>query len=203
MTRFILGFVLWAVLHSLTAAQWLKNWVRAGIGERYFQAFYRLGYNLVSFGTLIPVFLLYLALPDVPLWSVPAPWRWLMNAVQLAGLAGLTVSLLQTRALAFAGIQQVLDFLAGREDPDPAGLGETLVVGGIYRYIRHPLYSFSMLLLWFAPDFSRNYLVLVVLISAYFLIGSIFEERRLLADFGPDYAVYQRQVPRFIPRFGR
>jgi protein-S-isoprenylcysteine O-methyltransferase Ste14 len=35
--------------------------------------------------------------------------------------------------------------------------------------------------------------------TIYLYVGSIFEERRLIAEFGDDYRKYQQQVPRFIP----
>lgn len=123
-----------------------------------------------------------------------------MVLIQLAGLLGLVVSVLQTKALAFAGVQQLVDYLTNKQDLTKAGLGEELVVSGLYRYMRHPLYTFSMILLWFMPVVSRNYLLLVGLMTAYFIAGSILEERRLQADFGDAYAAYQRTVPRFFPR---
>jgi protein-S-isoprenylcysteine O-methyltransferase Ste14 len=40
-------------------------------------------------------------------------------------------------------------------------------------------------------------------LTLYIYIGSIFEERRLIAEFGEAYREYQRSVPRLIPRPGR
>jgi hypothetical protein len=47
---------------------------------------------------------------------------------------------------------------------------------------------------------TANLLTTFILLSLYFYIGSICEERRLLVEFGQAYQVYQRQVPRLIPR---
>jgi protein-S-isoprenylcysteine O-methyltransferase Ste14 len=46
---------------------------------------------------------------------------------------------------------------------------------------------------------TTNLLITYLLFTLYFYLGSIFEERRLLAEFGDAYQDYQRRVPRFIP----
>ncbi|MBZ0252054.1 MAG: isoprenylcysteine carboxylmethyltransferase family protein, partial [Candidatus Methylomirabilis sp.] len=37
-------------------------------------------------------------------------------------------------------------------------------------------------------------------VTAYFAIGAVHEERRLLAEFGDAYARYREKVPMFLPR---
>jgi protein-S-isoprenylcysteine O-methyltransferase Ste14 len=76
-------------------------------------------------------------------------------------------------------------------------------VRGFYCYVRHPIYSFSLLLLWLTPAMTVNLLTVYVLTTLYFYVGSLHEERRLLAEFGEAYRDYQQQVPRLIPRPGR
>jgi protein-S-isoprenylcysteine O-methyltransferase Ste14 len=46
---------------------------------------------------------------------------------------------------------------------------------------------------------TLNLLTTYILFSFYFYIGSFFEERRLLAEFGAAYQAYQQRVPRLIP----
>jgi protein-S-isoprenylcysteine O-methyltransferase Ste14 len=73
---------------------------------------------------------------------------------------------------------------------------------GILRYVRHPLYSGSMLFLIgyliFAPNIVN--LVSVALMIIYFIVGSYFEEKKLIKSFGKSYAQYRSEVPAFIPR---
>lgn len=199
MSGLLLSFIGFAVFHSLTAAESFKLSMANFMGERVYQGFYRLIYSAVSMLTLLPIAYFYLQLPNQLLYSAPAPWSWLLISLQFAGLIGLTVSVLQSGAMAFVGVSQALDFLNGRKIGRESGLGETLVVHGLYRYMRHPLYTFTMLFLWAAPRMTRNYLILVILTSAYFFVGSYLEERRLTADFGDAYADYKKQISRFIP----
>ena len=169
------------------------------MGERAYQGFYRLIYSAVSVITLLPVLYFYWQLPDRPLYAIPAPFSWLMIGLQLAGFIGLTVSVLQSGALAFVGVQQAADYFSGNDIGKQSGLGEVLVSHGLYRWMRHPLYTFSMLLLWASPIMSRNNLILVILITAYFVVGSFIEEQRLEQDFGQAYADYKKRASRFIP----
>jgi protein-S-isoprenylcysteine O-methyltransferase Ste14 len=58
-------------------------------------------------------------------------------------------------------------------------------------------------LIWLTPQMTVNRLTLFVVLSIYLYVGTFFEERRLVAEFGDDYREYQRQVPRLIPWRGR
>ena len=69
----------------------------------------------------------------------------------------------------------------------------------LYRFMRHPIYSFSLLILWLAPVMSNNLLAAAVGITLYILVGARLEERKLLRQFGEDYHAYQQKVPMFIP----
>jgi protein-S-isoprenylcysteine O-methyltransferase Ste14 len=72
-------------------------------------------------------------------------------------------------------------------------------VKGLYRWVRHPLYTAGLLFLWLTPLMTTSILAFNLAMSAYIAIGSVFEERRLVTEFGPAYADYQRRVPRLIP----
>ena len=77
-----------------------------------------------------------------------------------------------------------------------------LEVGGMNRFIRHPLYLGTILfafgvLLWY-PGWAN--LVSFFCISIYTLIGIGYEERKLRNIFGSDYTEYSKKVPMIIPR---
>jgi protein-S-isoprenylcysteine O-methyltransferase Ste14 len=82
------------------------------------------------------------------------------------------------------------------EDPDKSS---ALTTSGFYRWVRHPLYFFSLLFIWLTPALTINLLIVFVLFTLYFYIGSIYEEKRLLAEFGEAYRKYQEHVPRLVP----
>lgn len=185
---------LYTVGHSLLAALPVKAWARRVFGPNT-DRWYRLVYNLVAVITLLPLFPLLALLPDKTLYVVPAPWRWLMVGGQLLALAGLGISFLQTSPFHFLGLAQLF-----AQQPTESG---SLSVYGFYCWVRHPLYFFSLILLWLTPVMSVNLFTTFVLFTIYFYVGSIYEEKRLLAEFGPAYRDYQQRVPRLIPIPGR
>jgi protein-S-isoprenylcysteine O-methyltransferase Ste14 len=187
-------FVIWATVHSFLASRPVKRWAKRTFGTIAVRG-YRLAFNVLAAITVLPMLALPIWLPDRSLYAVPVPWRWLMRAGQVLALAALVWTLLQTNLWHFAGLAQL-------SAPDKRR-SDRLQVRGFYCYVRHPMYLFSILLIWFTPAMTLNLLVLYLLITLYFCIGSLHEETRLLADFGSDYRDYQQRVPRLIPRFKR
>jgi len=188
------AFVTWAVVHSLLASRFSKRWARQTFGPGA-DRWYRLAYNLFAGVSFLPILAMLAVLPDRSLYTVPAPWDWLMRTGQLLALAGLGAAFLQTGPMAFAGLAQ----LQGQEPDDPG----PLVVRGLYCRVRHPLYLFSTLLVWLTPAMTVNWLASCLLITLYFYLGSLHEEQRLLAQFGQAYADYRQRVPMLLPRPGR
>ncbi|MCY3828864.1 MAG: hypothetical protein OXF89_06995, partial [Rhodospirillaceae bacterium] len=79
---------------------------------------------------------------------------------------------------------------------------EPLVTHGVHRYVRHPLYTAMFLVFW-GRAFDEAALMTAVWGTLYLLIGTRFEERKLMDIYGADYARYSAAVPRFLPLRGR
>jgi protein-S-isoprenylcysteine O-methyltransferase Ste14 len=186
-------FALWALVHSLLASLRAKGRARRWLGDGV-DRWYRIGYVLFALASFAPIPLLYLVLPDRTLYVAPSPWCWLMVMGQVGGAVGAAVAILQTGAFRFVGLTQVL---GGQEEEGP------LQVRGLYCYVRHPSYFFSMIVIWLTPAMTLNLLTLYALFTLYFYVGSVHEESRLVAEFGEAYRGYQRHVPRLIPRLHR
>lgn len=78
-----------------------------------------------------------------------------------------------------------------------------LKIEGIHRYVRHPLYSGTILFvagLFFVFPTLGN-LIAVVLLIGYVLLGIVFEEKKLMKEFGENYKDYKLKVPGLIPGF--
>jgi protein-S-isoprenylcysteine O-methyltransferase Ste14 len=187
------------VIHTLLAAIRVKNWARRRWGARRVDRWYRLAFSLTSIVTFLPVLLLATLLPDHSLYGIPAPWVWLTGGLQLAAVMVFFVALFQTDVWRFIGLRQML---RGGE-PIPAHQHERLVTSGPYRWVRHPLYSTAIAVLWLWPDMSANRAAFFAVSTAYFYLGSIPEEQKLIEEFGDAYRRYRQVVPRLIPRPGR
>ena len=184
----ILSIALWGFVHSFIASFGFKDFLCRMLGDG-FMKFYRLLYNIFAVVSIAPVLYLAAVLPDHDFYNIPAPWNVLMLAGQGISALLLLVAVLQTDVLSFAGVRQLFEEeRTGR-----------LVTAGLYRVVRHPLYTFSLLVLWLSPKVSLNSFILYLSLTAYILIGIFFEERKLLREFGDDYARYKTVTPMLIP----
>lgn len=177
-----LSLAIWGVVHSFLASHLAKDLFG-------FRRFYRLLYNAFSVLSFAPILYLLMILEDFPLYQIPAPWSWVMRAGQALSALLLLVAVLQTDTLSFVGLRQLF------EEEKPA----QLVTRGLYSMVRHPLYLFSLSFFWLSPSMSVNSLAFNIGVTAYFVIGAYFEERKLLRDFGEAYAEYKRKTPFLIP----
>jgi len=70
----------------------------------------------------------------------------------------------------------------------------------LYRMVRHPLLLGFLIAFWCTPHMTWGQLQFALVISLYvFLLGTVVEERDLVAEHGEAYAAYQRRVPKLIP----
>jgi Putative protein-S-isoprenylcysteine methyltransferase len=165
----------------------LERWFGPSINR-----FYRLFFNIIGFLSLLPVFWLVQALPDKNLYTIPLPWIFVTSALEFLAVLGLLVGVLQTGAMSFLGLKQIYQ-------PEVTGKPVQLVVNGLYRRVRHPLYTCGLLFIWLSPHMSLNWLAFDLSASLYILIGIQFEERKLLAEFGENYTRYRKLTPMLIP----
>jgi protein-S-isoprenylcysteine O-methyltransferase Ste14 len=183
------AMAVYSVVHSLLASLGAKAAARRQLGP-IAQRGYRLAYNVFSVLSFLPVLALTAALPDWTLYIIPYPWVLLTLGVQgLAGLA-LLAGVLQTGLWSFLGVAQL--FSIAEQEP------EKLVVHGLYRWVRHPLYTAGFVILWLFPYMTANLLALVIASSLYLWIGALFEERKLLKEFGDAYRQYKDVTPMFF-----
>lgn len=72
-------------------------------------------------------------------------------------------------------------------------------VSWFYKQVRHPLYFGGILGLWATPYMSATHLVFAILLTGYFVVGTLFEEKDLIKEFGKSYLDYKKRVPMLIP----
>ena len=87
--------------------------------------------------------------------------------------------------------------------PAPVAPTERLVVGGLYRYVRNPMYLAVVTVvlgqcLLLGRPVLIGYAALVLASVAAFVRG--YEEPTLREQFGPDYDAYRADVPGWWPR---
>jgi protein-S-isoprenylcysteine O-methyltransferase Ste14 len=92
---------------------------------------------------------------------------------------------------------------AGRPDEGLIGMEKTtqLVTVGVYRYIRHPLYSSLLCLAWGAFFKSPSWIgsILALAASLFLALTAKAEEAENSQYFGVAYQAYQKRTKMFIP----
>jgi methanethiol S-methyltransferase len=180
----------WSVFHTWLAAFSTKN-LAVRIFGKGIRRYYRLLFIGIAVLTLLPILGMVAFFPSRHLWAIPFPWLYLTVTLQGLALLGLIVTGLQVDTMAFIGLSQL-------HHPDAEQQGE-LVTRGFYRWVRHPLYFFSLVLFWLFPVMTNVNLAFVIAASLYFVIGTLPEEQKLVEIFGESYRQYQQDVPRIIP----
>ncbi len=192
----LLAAALYGALHSLLASNQSKALAARMVGQDAAQRYYRLFFVIVVSITLLPLLALVGLLPDAPLYTIPSPWRWLTLLLQGAALVGIVAAVSQTGAMSFLGFRQAFEYDPARSEPRP----EKLVINGFYAWARHPIYTFSFILLWLTPVMTWNLLAMDLSLSVYMLVGAyFFEEPKLVEQFGDTYRRYRACTPMIIP----
>lgn len=184
--NFILYFLIFTIIHSALATDYIKNKAQRLLGERY--RFYRMIYTLISIPAFAPAFLVWIKYSgSTPIvYSIPQWYYPLIILARMLAFGIFAYALYQTDILDFTGIKQT----HGKP---------ILITNGAYGIVRHPLYTSGILLLVTKMEMSRLDLIAVLLVSIYLIIGAYIEERRLLSVFGDEYRRYREHVSMFIP----
>jgi protein-S-isoprenylcysteine O-methyltransferase Ste14 len=188
----LLSLIIYGVIHSLLAGLNTKKWIQDRLGSNLFRRYYRLFFSVQAALLFIPVLALAAFLPDRVIYRIPSPWVWLTTIVQVGALLLILQSIMLTGAFRFIGLAQAAN-------PDQAEKALPLVRRGLYRFVRHPIYTATFLFIWLIPQMSWNTLALNIGVTVYTLIGAQFEERKLIKEFGEDYREYRRITPFIIP----
>ena len=184
----IVAVLLWGFLHSFLASLRVKEWSQQAFGLQLIR-FYRLVYNFFAGISFLAVLALLFFVPDHPLYLVPVPWSLFMVAGEILAAVTLLIGFRQTNAWEFIGIQQI----------EKGDCPSQLTTSGLYRIVRHPLYTAGLVFIWLVPLMTTNILAINIALTIYVAIGASLEERKLLREFGQDYADYCAVTPMFIP----
>ena len=151
-------------------------------------------YGIASGLILYSMLLLWQASPE-PILVVGGVWRLLLRAVFFISLV--FGFLWGVQALGFydpTGIREAIDRIRGKT-PTEGGI----VARGPYAYVRHPLYSAMILMIWSHPNITADRLLFNILWTVWIVVATKLEERDLTAVYGDAYRAYQESVPMFIP----
>ena len=91
----------------------------------------------------------------------------------------------------------------GRGTPIPIEPPNRLVISGLYRNVRNPMYVGAILIILAESVYYGSLLLVLYAVGLWAMLHIslvIFEEPQLKRRFGADYVRYLAEVPRWIPR---
>lgn len=185
-----IAWILFCVLHSLLAHVDFKKWAAKKIKNSF--RYYRLYYSIFAALSFMAVLAYQLRIPAVLLFKPTI----------FTQAAGVAIGLLGVLVMGIC-IKKYFNQLSGLKTlfVDEIKSGNTLIITGIHRHVRHPLYLGTFLFIWglliFIP--LTSLLIANFIITVYTLIGIGFEEEKLIREFGSSYREYKKKVPKIIP----
>ncbi len=197
-----------ALVHSALASRAAKETSADKLGRRNRNGLYRVFFLVQSVLTLGAIMLYLRRLPDEVLYRVQGLPARLMNLGQAAGLVYATYTAYEVGLGGILGLTSLLAWLRGEEQvpPEPDAQGPRLDAdgemhaAGPFTRSRHPLNLSPLPVFWLAPVMTAKLLAFNLVATLYLVLGSIHEERRLRAAYGPAYGRYQRSgVNFFVP----
>lgn len=186
----ILGlfWIVYCALHSLLASDFVKHIVHKWLGYRYY--LYRIFYTLFAFITL--VLIIYYALGIETEKVIRTSLLMTIMGV-IVGIAGIVIMAICIKKyfISLSGVKSLLQEKYSNE----------LIITGIHKYVRHPLYLGTFAFLWglFLIFPYWNVFISNVIITVYTLIGIQLEEEKLIKEFGEQYRKYRQRVPKLFP----
>ena len=185
------GFIslVFFIQHSGMVRASFRNRISSVIPSDYHPAVY----SILS-GIVLTVVVLLWQPSQTVLFQIEGPLRMLPRAIALLAIIGFIWGVRVLRTFdPFGRVPVVVRLRGGQLRPPNFDLG------GPYLWVRHPLYFFSLVLIWTAPVISSDRLLFNALWTIWIVLGSYLEEKDLVAEFGERYRNYQKTVPMLLP----
>lgn len=180
-----LGWIIYFSFHSVLAADGVKNFFKSLLRGGF--RFYRIFYSLISTVGLMGLLLLNAVIGGEFLLNPHGVVRYLSLMLATFGVIIVSRAFKEHDALSFVGFRQ-----------EEMKFSRT----GILNYVRHPIYSGTILIVigffLFTPKTAT--LVSILCILGYLPIGIYLEEKKLIQQYGDQYLQYKREVPSLFPK---
>lgn len=154
-------------------------------------------YAIVSAVVLIAVVIFWQPSATV-IYELEGSARWVFRSVFFAALAGIGWGFRSLQFFDPFGRKPIINVMTGKSNQPLS-----FTASGAYLWVRHPLYFFSLLLIWSCPDLHVDRFIFNLLWTLWIIIGTVLEEKDLVSDLGDEYRKYQNNIPMLIPWKGR
>ena len=163
--------------------------------ENFIPAHYQGSVYTLASGFVLIVLLVFWQGSETILLDVQGLPGMIMQSFFFLAILGTCWGMWALRSVDMFGMDAVIKNQKGQQS-----VAKPFSVRGPYRWVRHPLYLFTIVIFWSCPLITTDRLLLNVIWTLWIVIGTMLEERELVDDFGDDYRAYQAKVPMLLPR---
>ncbi len=186
------SLILWCTFHSLLISNSVTTLIERKIGIRF--RFYRIVFNLFALVTFLLVLFYFKTLPAEMLFRWDGGFQFIQFSLMAVSFYLFIAGARRYDALRFLGLRQ-LKSAANHKMLNTSG---KLEIKGLHKIIRHPWYAGSIVIIW-TRNIDSGVLIQNIIMTAYLIIGSHLEERKLVKEFGKEYNDYRQRVSMLFP----
>ncbi len=175
--------------HSTLVRPAIKHRFAKIIPEEYYSAFY----GLTSGIALLLVLVFWQKSPTI-IASADGILYWTLRGLFCICLAGFFWGNKALGSFDVLGVRRLMRYIGNRPDKQ-----QQIMAKGPYRWVRHPLYLFMIILIWSCPVLTLDRLLFNILWTLWVIMGTYLEDRDLHREFESQYHEYSSRVPMLIP----
>ena len=176
--------------HSVMIRKSFRRWM-----ERFISTCYHGAVFTIVTGIALVIIVVFWQKSSYIIAAPQGILHWVVRIIALLAVAGTVWAFHSLNTFDPLGLNVLLCYLSGENLPHTH-----IHYNGPYGWVRHPLYFFILLMIWAYPYLTADRLLFNVMFTLWISIGTVLEERDLVADFGNVYQDYQNKVPRLLPR---
>lgn len=181
--------ILFFVQHSAMIRSSFRKRLTYLVQPQYQAAIYA-----VASGIVLAAVILLWQTTTTAIYSVHGPLHYLFYMVSVLAIFGMVWVVHALKTFDPFGRRSMIVHLRSQQQSPLQ-----LIVHGPYFWVRHPIYFFMLVLIWSTPEMNLDRLIFNTLWTVWIVVGSYFEERDLVSEFGESYRQYQKIVPMLIP----
>ncbi|MCE5211671.1 MAG: DUF1295 domain-containing protein [Deltaproteobacteria bacterium] len=181
--------IMFFLQHSIMVRSGFKQWLGKYMPDIYHNAFY----GITSAIALLLVMTFWQKSATL-VANADGIIFWILRALFFLCLAGFFWGSKSLGSFDALGVKPLMRYISNRQCKP-----QKIVAKGPYRWSRHPLYLFVIILIWSCPVLTLDRLIFNMMWTIWIIVGTFLEDRDLHREFGSQYREYSSKVPMLIP----
>ena len=181
--------IIFFLQHSIMVRRGFKQWLGKYMPDIYHDAFY----GITSAIALLLV-LVFWQKSSTLVFRADGIIFWLSYVLFFLCVAGFFWGSRSLGSFDALGVKPLMLYISNRQ-----GKPQQIVAKGPYRWVRHPLYLFMIVLIWSCPVLTLDRLIFNIIWTFWIVVGTYLEDRDLHREFGSQYLEYSSRLPILIP----